>query len=101
MQRIYKYPILGAEGTPSRKIEFSKGAELLSAGYDLEGQLCIWAIDKGPEYERVNRMVYCIGTGWPLDLIYPVNDTVNYKFLATVKSDQCMWHIFYGPEEEI
>ena len=95
MIQIYKYPVLGAEVSPVQEIEFSKGAEILSAGYDLNGDLCVWATHND-DAEKVTRNVYCIGTGWPLDKII-LED--NFQFLNTVKEGPYVWHIFCGGEK--
>lgn len=97
MVKIYKYPVLGAEVSPIQEIEFSKGAEILSAGYDPNGELCVWATHND-NAKTVKRNIYCIGTGWPLDDIIP-KDEFHFQFLNTVKEGPYVWHVFCGGEK--
>lgn len=96
MKTIYKYPVLGRFAAEKRNIEFSAGARLLSAGWDPQGDLNIWATFDS-EREKVERTIYCIGTGWDIENILPADAT----FLDTVKESSFIWHIFYGPEKKI
>ena len=96
MKAIYKYPILGKFAAIKRNIEFSAGARLLSAGRDPHKNMCIWATFDS-EREKVERTIYCIGTGWDIEEVLPADTT----FLDTVVDGACVWHIFYGPEKKI
>ena len=95
MKRIYKYPIIGADVAACQEIEIHAGAGILSAGRDPNGDICIWAMieDTSP---MVKKNIYCIGTGWPLDLIFTNGESV--KFIDTIKEEPYMWHIFYGED---
>lgn len=95
MKRIYKYPIIGADVAACQEIEIHAGAGILSAGRDPNGDMCIWAMidDTSP---IVKKNIYCIGTGWPLNLIFTQNEVVN--FIDTIKEGPYMWHIFYGED---
>lgn len=96
MKRIYKYPIIGTDVAACQEIEINAGAGILSAGRDPNGDICIWAMidDASP---IVKKNIYCIGTGWPLDLIFTQNEIVN--FIDTIKEGPYMWHIFYGEDK--
>ena len=87
MKTVYKYPI-----NPSlEKIALSipGGGPVISAGVDPSGDLCVWALaDTDKEDEKV--IVFCVGTGWPLDLL----DAHKIRFVDTVKTGFYMWHIF-------
>ena len=73
MKRIYKYPILCTDVAACQEIEIHAGAGVLSAGRDPDGNMCIWAMidDTHP---MAKKNIYCIGTGWPLDLIFTQNE---------------------------
>ena len=95
MKRIYKYPILCTDIAACQEIEIYAGASMLSAGRDVNGDMCIWAmIDDARPMAKKN--VYCIGTGWPLDAIFTNGESV--KFIDTIKEEPYMWHIFYGED---
>ena len=44
MKRIYKYPILCTDIAACQEIEIYAGASMLSAGRDVNGDICIWAM---------------------------------------------------------
>jgi hypothetical protein len=95
MKRIFKYPLCYAGMSACQEIEINAEAEILSAGKDLNGDICVWAMieDTNP---MVSKNIYCIGTGWPLDIIFTNEETV--KFIDTIKEAPYMWHIFYGED---
>lgn len=95
MKRIYKYPILCTDIAAYQEIEIHAGATILSAGRDLNGDICIWAMieDTRP---MAKKNIYCIGTGWPLDAIFASGELI--KFIDTIKEEPYIWHIFYGED---
>ena len=61
MKTVYKYPI----GLHISRVNIYKNAQIISAGYDPIGELCIWAlVDTEQEKEFVT--ILAIGTGWEL-----------------------------------
>lgn len=99
---IYKYPIIGADVSPHVKIEMPRFSKVLSAGFDPNDRLCIWAtVNERLEEAKdmVYKNIYCVGTGWPLHEIID-KDSPCY-FIDTIKRGPYMWHIFEGKEEEI
>jgi hypothetical protein len=85
MKKIFKYPL---EIMDQQTVAFPDGAEILSAGLDAQGKLCIWArVD--PEAKSLPRQVFIVGTGNP----YP--DEKNLVFIASVLQTPFVWHIFF------
>ena len=86
MKTVYKYPI----GLHISRVNIYKNAQIISAGYDPIGELCIWAlVDTEQEKEFVT--ILTIGTGWEL----PEN---GLEFIDTVKDGPYMWHVFKADE---
>lgn len=84
METIFKYHI-----SPGQKfIDSYEGANIISAGIDPEGDLCVWAI-VNPENEPEKINILCIGTGWELPIA-----NKSFRFVGTVKHEIYMWHIF-------
>lgn len=89
MKTIYKYAI----GITDRQtLLLTAGSNILSAGKDAKGQLCIWAtVDS--EARLVDKYtIYVNGTGRPL--------THDGIFLGTVLDGYYVWHIFCKKEEK-
>ena len=93
MIRIFKYPIIPGEAT--QEIEVPAYAVMVSGGLDANGQLCIWMSVDDKQEQTEKRLIYCIGTGWPLDLIIR-NDYPKFDHLATVADGPYVWHLFDG-----
>ena len=82
MSVIYKYTV-GATG--SKAFNLPRGAEILSAGLDPAGDLCVWArVNPGEPLERVT--LYVIGTGQEVP--------AGARFVETVLQGPWVWHIF-------
>lgn len=98
MFRIYKYPV--DVDSAVQIIELPKNAQIISAGLDPGGEVCLWAVVDDKEARRIEKTIYCIGTGWPIDLIVG-NKTDTFNFIGTVKAGPYMWHYFEGSEREV
>lgn len=83
--KIYKYPLAHTE---EQEIKMPEHSEVLSAGLDPSGQLCVWAaID--PHYLDKLYTFYVRGTGW--------STPDHARFISTVVQDEFVWHIFVKP----
>ena len=79
MSVIYKYPVTWAP------LYLPQGAEILSAGLDPTGALCIWArVNPGEPLEPF--IIYIVGTGGEV----PAGRT----FIGTVLQGPWVWHFF-------
>lgn len=86
MRTIYKYK-LGQEIV--NKIDSFSGAKFLSAGWDCDNNLCVWAeVDTSNPTKRFN--IFCFGTGWE---IFDTNGVLN--FIGTVKDEPYIWHVYW------
>ena len=90
VKTIYKYRLKIQDvqliGLPDR-------AEILSAGLDPSGHLCLWAkheVDETGQGTNTPRVVYIVGTGHPLNS----ENEKDMAFLASVTQGQFVWHIF-------
>ena len=85
MKTIWKFPL-----TYRNRFSLSMpvGAEVISAGLDPQGALCIWAI-VDPDASKESREVRIIGTGGQV----PSSELLG-NFVGTVCADPYMWHIF-------
>ena len=70
------------------RVKVQHNADIISAGYDPEGTLCIWAIVDPNEPKDEEIELYLIPTGH----IMPSNRKL--RFLNTVKSGPFVWHLF-------
>lgn len=93
MLTVYKYPI--NPSTEKIELKIPGGGNVLSAGLDPSGQICVWALAQPDEEECITN-IYCVGTGWPLDWILEEEDALN--FVGSVKDGPYMWHVFVGGE---
>ena len=85
MKRIFKYPI---QIISEQEIEMPQGAEVIHAGLDPQGLMCIWAIvDPRNEAEPVSILVYGTGESMPFD---------PAKHISSFQDGQFMWHVFLG-----
>lgn len=93
MIRIFKYPIVSGEA--AQEIEVPFGAVMINGGLDANGQLCVWMSVDDKQEQTEKRLIYCIGTGWPLDLIIK-KEYPKFDYLTTVVDGQYVWHLFDG-----
>ena len=87
MRSIWKFRLTGDSTSIKEKV-----IKWLSAGYDLSGDICVWAI-VDPEAENDEKVEYDIlqiGTGWD----FSQNELDNIEFIGTVKEGPYIWHIF-------
>lgn len=72
---------------------------ILSAGTDVDGKTCFWAlIDKDIAANEYRPYYFwCVGTGWD---IADMDEYVEY--VGNVKDGPYIWHIFYkGDDHEM
>lgn len=82
MKTVYKYTI----EVGLNNIQCFDNAKVLSAGFDPQGNLCIWVL-VNPLATAADLKVAVIGTGWEVP--------ENGRFIQTVKDRNIfMWHIF-------
>jgi hypothetical protein len=83
MKQIWKYPL---KITDEQQILMPRAAKIVSAGLDLRGELCVWALvdPARPVHVRPFRIV---GTG------HPFEDTM-WTFVGSVLAHPFMWHVF-------
>ncbi len=81
---IWKYPL---RITDWQRVSMQRGACILSAGVDPQGQLCIWA-EVDPEASVEPRDVRIVGTGHGIDL------TGYSRFVGSVTRGMFVWHIY-------
>ncbi len=67
-------------------VSIPQGAQILSAGIDPQGHLCVWAIVH-PERSKEARSIYIRGTGNPFS-------GEEGRFIGTVRDGLYMWHVF-------
>lgn len=83
MLTIYKYPLAI---TNSQFVQMPQFAEILSAGLDPQGALCVWAaVDT--EAPMVSRQFYVVGTGNPVT-------PAPMEFIGSVTRGPFVWHVF-------
>ena len=97
MTRIFKYPLNDREAV--QIIEMPRNAQIISVGTDPIGNVCIWAAIEEKQPNKEKRIIYRIGTGWPIELIIGEN-AKKFDFIGSVKDGEYMWHIFDGGLEE-
>ena len=81
MLTVYKYAV--APSLETIDLDIPGGGPIISAGVDLSGKVCVWAmVDTDEPDEKVR--ILCVGTGWPLDAI--MSDEANgLNFIGTVR----------------
>ena len=87
MRSIWKFGLTGGNTRIKEKV-----IKWLSAGSDLSGNICVWAI-VDPEAgidEKIEYDILQIGTGWD----FSQNELDNMEFIGTVEEESYMWHIF-------
>lgn len=88
MQTIHKYQLTDTEVVLQIGQRTRAGVDLLSAGLDPVGALCVWArVDTTMPLTSVKFQV--IGTG------QDTASTLNATFLGTVLAGSYVWHVFY------
>ena len=87
MRSIWKFKLTDDNTRIKEKV-----IKWLSVGYDLSGNICVWAIvDPEAEIdERVEYDILQIGTGWD----FSQDELDNMEFIGTVKEGPYTWHIF-------
>ena len=87
MRSIWKFELTGGNTRIKEKV-----IKWLSAGSDLSGNICVWAI-ADPDAridEKVDYDILQIGTGWN----FSQDELDNMEFIGTMKEGPYMWHIF-------
>ena len=84
IRQIYKYPLMGWEDSEI-SIPMPEGSEILEAGFDPQGVLCIWVLVY-PDDEQFLRTFRVYGTGFEV-----VGEVIH---LSTVTDREFVWHIF-------
>jgi hypothetical protein len=93
-RRIYKYPIPLVDRP---RVKMPAYHELLSVGLDPNDQLCAWAlVDDRAAAAGVNTEVEfaIVGTGNPFPEYIRLETDATHVFLATVRQDPFIWHVF-------
>jgi len=86
MKTIWKFKL---NITESQEIKVPEGTQILSAGIDPEGSLCVWGV-VDTENALTDRFIYIVGTGNPIDRVF-FND---YTFIGSVLMQPFVWHVF-------
>lgn len=89
MRTIYKYE-LSCGGI--NNIKMPQSANILHLGLDPVGKPCFWA-EVQTDAPIVSMDVVGIGTGWPLDELFTIEN--NFFYLGTINDGIYMWH-YYG-----
>ena len=92
MVSIWKYKIIPLAEVQT--FDMPEGAEILSVGIDPQGDICFWAL-VDTEAREVERRLWCVGTGWPLDEMGIESAT----YIGMVVRHPYVWHIL--AEEEV
>jgi hypothetical protein len=83
MKKIFKYPL---HVTDHQAVPMPFNANIVSAGLDAYGQLCVWAIvETTAESKPVHIRI--VGTGNPMP-------EVPMLFIDTVVMGSFVWHVF-------
>ncbi len=82
MKTIYKYRLKLVD---LQIIEMHVGAEILSAGLDVDSVLCVWTAQDTSQ-PTVSRRIAIVGTGNPL------SDAM--MFIGSVTQGSYVWHVF-------
>lgn len=88
MTTIWKYPL---EVKDRQTLVLPRDAKVISAGLDVSGQLCLWAVVV-PERNRTKLGVLIVGTGNPFE------DDDLWYFIDTVVMPPFVWHVFTREE---
>lgn len=93
MNTIWKYEL-----KPQRvnKLMLPAGAQVLSAGLDPQGEVCVWALVR-PDLPKTQAVrIYVYGTGHDV----PLDNSDRVRFLGTVLMPGLglVWHVFEGVE---
>ena len=84
MKTIHKYPL---KYTGENEIHIPLGAEIIHAGTDPEGVLCVWAKVDLDQQELESRGIFVAGTGLGLP-----DDELRH--LASCVCGSFVWHVF-------
>ena len=93
MRSIWKFGLNGGNTRIKEKV-----IKWLSVGYDLSGDICVWAIvdpEAGVD-EKVEYDILQIGTGWD----FSKNELDSMEFIGTVKEGSYIWHIFVNQPDK-
>ena len=83
MKTIYKYAI-GI--TDEQAVTMPRGAKILSAGLDPQGNPCVWA-EVDTDEKDISVTIEIFGTGNPIQP-HP------RKFIGTFVDDVFVWHVY-------
>lgn len=89
--KIYKYKL---DYIGEQLIKIPLFSNILSAGIDSKGDICIWAAVWTDSKESKSHKVFIVGTGSTVPREYIDNTCI---FLASVKEHSYIWHIFVEP----
>lgn len=85
MKKVYKYSI--APSPDPIKVMLPRGAQILHLDEDGFGRLCYWALVDPEEKEEEEVYLYCIGTGWEVD--------IDFLYVGSVVTTAgYVWHLF-------
>jgi hypothetical protein len=79
---IHKFPIKYG----FTDIQVNQGAEVLSAGVDPEGQICVW-VSRSPQRASLQLTIETVYTGEDYF-------TDKSKFIGTVAQNNLVYHVF-------
>lgn len=85
---VFKYRLGGLNEMCS--IKLPREAEILSVGFDPQGDLSLWAIVDPAEEEEEEHVFLIIGTG----MGYELPKQEEAEFLATLVREEFVYHVF-------
>lgn len=87
MTTIWKYEVFPIDNMQS--FDMPAGAEIVDFGLDPQGALCFWAL-VNTEARLVERHVWCVGTGWPLEECGIAQEVV---YVGRANNGPYVWHL--------
>ena len=93
MVTIWKYEVLPLDNMQS--FDLPAGAHIVHFGTDPRSRLCFWAL-VDTESRLVERHVWCVGTGWPLEECGVAQEV---EYIGSVNSGPYVWHLLVEETE--
>lgn len=87
MQAIYKYELNRPEVSSRTRIGVPRGGEVLKAGLDPKGKICVWIMIDAQSHEE-ERTFEIVGTGQTLE------PAAWRRWIDSFVQDCYVWHVF-------
>lgn len=87
MTKIFKYPLVGADGVAKSTLKVPAGAKPLYVGLDADEVACVWMLVETSQME-VDYPFWIFGTGWEIP-------SLAIKYFGTFKQGPFIWHVFF------